>query len=429
MRNIFATQKSSLAEVSLTREKHPYVWAFVCAIVITSLPRFVVLAKASIEVSDIVAGIKHSKNQLRDYELQYKVTKTWLYKSIYSQSEAKLGNKKTPPKLLRFERKTEDEIKKAMISQYTWRAKGSKYFYTRDFKDTINDLAHSEKHAFNLKRHLQFNNYNDVLTGIIDLPGSPYRATPTDVIGPENFFAEFQNRPIVDWLGEDSVTISSNMETVAGRPCYVIECTNEKQTPRVKFWISPHFGFRPMKMEYYRPNGEFCLYKVTEMKEVEERLWLPMKGTEQWYVHPPNSESLVLYSIAEFEVEPNSVKVNSGISDQEFTFTFPQGTQVHDRTINLMYVVGDGEYSAELVDHFLSASEKLAAAQLKLPGESRSKRLLDDVQSQFDEVEPDSPGVLSIPQTRRSGLWLAVLIALAGLIGVFVVYKKKRPHG
>lgn len=428
----FVTQKSCFARASPSSRKYLPVCVFVCAIIVTPRSISAAAMASTVELADIVAGIKHSESLLRDYELRYKSTKRWLYKEVHSKSEAELG--KTPPKILRFEPKTEEEKKKAMISQYTWRAKGTKFFYARDFIDNINDLAHSEKHAFNNKRHLQLNNHSNILTGVVDSPMSPYRGMPTDVIRPKNFFAELQDRPIIDWLNEALVTIAPSLEMVAGKRCYVIECANKKQTLRGRLWISPDSGFRPMKMEYYLSNGAFCSYAITEMKEVAEGLWLPMKGTEQWHVHPPFSESLVLYSSANFEVDPNSVKVNSDMSDEEFVFTFPQGTQVHDRLAGLMYVVGDAEYTAELMDHFLSASEHLdqrPSVKLKRPQESSLKHPTE-VHSQSDETEPtETPVAVRTQENGHSLTWLvAATVVSAGFIGAFVLFKKrkKRSH-
>ena len=300
-----------------------------------------ICAQSDLTTEDIIAGIEHSESLLLDYQCRYKTTKRWLYKEIVSQSETGLG--KVPPQILRLEPKTEEEKQKAMYSRYTWRAKGAKFFYARDFEDEINDLAHSEKHAFNGKQHLQLSNHKGILSGVVESPLAAYGSISTDVIRPDDFFAELQNRPIVDWLKEDQVTVSPTVETVAGRPCYVIECVNDRHSLRGKLWISPDFGFRPVKMEYYLSNGAFCSHTVTEMKEVAQGVWFPTKGTKEWHIpNPPGSESLVLYSVAEFEVDPTSLKVNSGVSDDEFVFTFPKGTQVYDRIADLLYVVGEG---------------------------------------------------------------------------------------
>ena len=415
-------------------EAHLQVTVFVrglaclCAILVVLSTVLAMASDQPVTAEDIVAATKHSESLLRDYRVRYRTTKRWLWKGVYSQSNVGLG--KTRPKLLRLERKTEEEMQKSMVSQYTWGAKGTKFFYERDFQDDINNLAHKEKHAFDNKRHVQLNDHHNVLSGVIERPGAAYRAMPTDVITPASFFAELMNWPIVNWLGQASVTVAPKMETVAGTNCYVVECAGKDGAPRAKFWFSPAFGLRPMRMECHLPNGQYCSYLVTEMKEVAEGLWLPMKGTEEWHVYPPGKKSLVLYSVAEFEADPTSVRVNQGIDDQEFTFKFPAGTKVHDRITNLAYVVGDAEATSALMDHFLDAIEDIdqrTTVELKRP-QKTSSMPAPDVQGQSDQRdETESPGAENTQGTGWGPIWLVAAIAVcAVLICGFIVYRKKR---
>jgi len=314
-----------------------------------------------IEIADIIAGIKNSESLLHDYELSYKTTTIWHYNQIYSQSD--ISSPWAVRKPLRIEPKTEEEKQKAMISDYTWRAKGAKFAYTRDFEDNINDFSFSEQHAFNGQRHLSLNKRPAAVTGVVLPPDDFYKGLSLDVVSPADFFEQLSYQSIVDWLNEEVVTVSPDMETLLGRRCYVVECRHEWKTPRPdeswllgKFWLSPDLGFRPLKIEYHSPHGLFSSHEVTVVKEVADGLWLPMKGIKKEYgPYPAGSESLTVHKTTEFEVDPKTVKVNSGIDDEQFTFTFPIGTVVDDFIARRVYVVGEArtekQKGQEKIDH------------------------------------------------------------------------------
>ena len=191
--------------------------------------------------------------------------------------------------------------------------------------DEINNLSRKEQHLFDGKQHWTLNDRGEATRPVTGVP-LKYGGIPSDVIKPDYFFRELRyGIPIVGWLKQSQVHISPTMEKVAGRNCYVVKCEGGENTAIVRLWLSPELEMRPLKTEWVLRNGSRNSYIVRELKELEEDLWFPVKGTVESHIpDPTDGEDTILYSVAEFEVDLSTLKVNQGIPDERFEPNIPR---------------------------------------------------------------------------------------------------------
>jgi len=408
-------------------------WWFKCLKVVVCSPSLILLTfvvqsvglrAQDVRADDIRAALAHTQSFLRDYQLSYKLSRKWMYKTVKSTSEVAL--RKTAPKVVGFEKKTAEEKRKSMTSFVRWKARGSLFSYSREVSDETSSSSpsYSESHAFDGKRHLHLNNHRGLLAGVVDPASAPEQGLPTDLLHPGHFFSRLQHASLLSLLDETTVTVAESAETIDGVPCYLIECSVAEGDLTARLWLSPKHGYRPKKMVRYLPNGAYCSYEVEEMQEIEPRLWFPLKGSEKWYVHPPDGSSVVLYSVVSFEVDQESLRVNSGLDDSSFSLEFPRGTRVHDRIIGESRTIG-----AEGKDAIDSA-----VSQLLEVSESLEQTETDGALKRPKSETPPLPPQNDYQPTAESSQghpWLLLLSALllGGILAAVVSFWKKRtPH-
>ena len=210
------------------------------------------------------------------------------------------------------------------------------------------------------------------------LDGSAFKdvVTPNVLMG---FFAHEKGRLS---CGEaisqaKSYSLNREMQTIDGHACYVVEALGVEYDPEVptmgwdvKVWIDPQRGFRPLKIEKYHAiegqNRWVALNQRVDnivLREIDGT-WFPVEGISRFFrvknLDPPPGMSLNEFDalspeertrIGVFEivssplariiqVDPASVKINSGIPQESFVVKFPVGCRVYDEFAQTGYVVG-----------------------------------------------------------------------------------------
>lgn len=278
-------------------------------------------SEEDLSLSDIIAAVRHNDNVLRDYNLQYSTKRRWWYTTkLNSDLTAVVG----------YVPKSEAEVNLTMDDTYRWSVEGDKLFYERHHQDHINDIAFESKYASDGTVYQHFYHRPTSLSGVVDSVAAR-RSVPDSADKIEAYFCEFRDRPVIDWLEGGLVSMQAEKETIAGKTCRVIDCPAEYNAGHVTFWISPDCGFRPLKMEYDAPGGREWTTRITEISEVSEGIWLPLKGETLIYLPDPNTGARMRYSAVEFVVDPNTIQVNTDIDDSAFAFEFPPATEVMDR--------------------------------------------------------------------------------------------------
>ena len=294
------------------------------------LPYAIVSAEETLDLPDIISGIEWSNKAIKDYQLTYKTTLKFLYKMEFDKEH----NRRSLQPLSRR------DTKKTTVKEVFCVIEGDRWFYEQDTTDNRRSTEYSSKHAFDGEKELHFYNRNEVLSGSVKYPDpQPFE----EVVTYDRFFTNLRKMPILYWLipneeQKQTVTMRPEMEVVQGTPCYVIESKGSYVS--TIFWISPHHGFRPVRMDYIRDNGTRYSYIVTKFKEATKEIWFPTQGRFEVYKKTEDSSDHVMFSVLEMEVDASTIRVNFGIDDDQFQFAFPDGTQVHNDITKKLYKVG-----------------------------------------------------------------------------------------
>jgi hypothetical protein len=120
---------------------------------------------------------------------------------------------------------------------------------------------------------------------------------------------------------------------------------DDDQRPRDVYilTLSREHNYAPMRFEQYRGERKLCEWELKELFEAEPGIWFPREVRGRQLPNKAYPEGLEF----ELKVDVLSVKVNSGLEPEFFTFEFPPGTRVYDRITQERYVVGMDEADAE----------------------------------------------------------------------------------
>jgi hypothetical protein len=110
---------------------------------------------------------------------------------------------------------------------------------------------------------------------------------------------------------------------------------------KMLFWICPELQFSPLKMERrsQRPTGKVNRYYDVRYQDVEG-VFLPVSGLYAAYDPDPAAGALKqLAPTCGYEF--SQIRVNSGPASDLIDITFPTGTTVIDKKVQLRYTIGE----------------------------------------------------------------------------------------
>jgi len=103
--------------------------------------------------------------------------------------------------------------------------------------------------------------------------------------------------------------------------------------PYLRVYFSTDHAYTPVRYEYLSPGRSGprlnFIVDVNSLTEVAKGVWFPTSGS---LVPADSNEVRNVY-------KASTVVVNSGLKEEDFTFEFPPGTQVHDEIAGVRYVV------------------------------------------------------------------------------------------
>jgi hypothetical protein len=116
-------------------------------------------------------------------------------------------------------------------------------------------------------------------------------------------------------------------------------------------------------------------------------------------------------------IVPGSIKVNEGIEDGRFSFTFPHGTRVQDRILKIRYVVGAVRDQEKVIENLMSTADELV-----------QRDSVDLRRGADPSVVHGVPEAAVTPSPGRNGLllWLAAGTAVLLAMAVFLMAMLRR---
>jgi hypothetical protein len=155
------------------------------------------------------------------------------------------------------------------------------------------------------------------------------------------FFATYHHEPVSACLNRPNL-VRLDDDTWDGRPVQVVETSfdtppGKSKSYKYRLWIDPARGFAVVKRaslvretvddkweEYYRVEGH-------DYKEFGG-FWLPMRAVAQ-LLHVGEKDIRPGAKLSDHRIEVRQWEVNPAVDDAMFTFDFPQGLGITDRTL------------------------------------------------------------------------------------------------
>ena len=152
---------------------------------------------------------------------------------------------------------------------------------------------------------------------------------------------------------------------VLGRPPYHIDAPNSLV---YQFWIDMNRSAQVFRCERWN-DGRLLERTVDVVLEQfgakNESVWLPVRGTIEHFDGEGN-----LHSTEKYRLLKDTIAINKGIGDSQFTIKYPIGTPVSDRIRGLAYEVGQDRRPPP---ETLAEAEARLKDSLKKAEESRSE--------------------------------------------------------
>jgi hypothetical protein len=140
-------------------------------------------------------------------------------------------------------------------------------------------------------------------------------------------------------------TVRDQLEFVGETPCHVVDAYYEG-VRYATVWLDVERGMLPLKRVGYGRDGNVSsAVTVASVVFLEaEQVWLPESWQTEMHVR---GETLRTHTV----IEPESVKINPPVSDEDFRPWFPPGTIVSDLISGQVYRIADsGEIGEILYD-------------------------------------------------------------------------------
>ena len=235
-------------------------------------------------------------------------------------------------------------------------------------------------------------------------------------------------------ISKGSVKVYSNLESVAGQLCHVVEVvlpgSDHKGIPRQirqLFWMSHDNGMCLMKYQWY------WVEKLSEEIEVKQIALSKMDGINIWY--PQKAYRTLLREesgIVKRKLNVKEFVPNVEVDESTFQFAFPTGTHTYDKSLELSYVIGgaypNGEVSQVRVMEPLEIEETAnkASEETGSTPEEKGNNLKKIEDNEKNEDENQTPVKSVTKKDRILGTKTLVIpgIIVLGVFGLMFWYKR-----
>lgn len=212
------------------------------------------------------------------------------------------------------------------------------------------------------------------------------------------------------------------LETVHGELCHVLECgdDNAEHLSITRVWLAHEKGMLPMKYEKIM-SGEVCkTIEVTQLGKATTDvgiIWFPAKATVQ--------SGMSWTGRAEREIVTHKFVPHAVVSEETFKMTFPPGTRVYDKNLEIVYTTGSPELgkSTDVFDVRQAISDKNDHTAHAIGG-SVSTELGQDKQpapSALSQPRSMDSAAVSSPHSANWSLTMLMVIVSAGLVVAVVI--------
>lgn len=299
-----------------------------------------------------------------------------------------------------------------LFYEYDWGYDHGKEFYSGDRyrKDRLGQTSSQERtKAYDGNKYYSY--YEDPdgdkvrLSGIIEASDDSYGVSLTfnSLLGYSSYGYDRVSLSQI-MARADNVTVKDKPELIDGHSCYVVDVINSNigDSPgricNTRLWIDYKRDFRVLKRELYFDKSDEKQYFKGLRKSMDniklakiDGIWLPIQGERSYYRTEdrlPDGMSMAQFALLSeseqrdlivFEtipsstlktrrltIDPASIQLNKGISNERFTIEFPEGCEVYDSRTGKRYVVGEASEKESTYDdwHWVDWAGELSVDEL-----------------------------------------------------------------
>ena len=219
----------------------------------------------------------------------------------------------------------------ARYRQYHWRLKGEKQYLATYRED---ELRFEDSYDGKIARQ-----FSHPIPGQ-DALGTVYRTKPSFISSGDHPWViagrEMFNEKLLDMLQDGRAAVYPQQAVEEGHACIRVNVQLWTQEEHgfdgglFKLWLDPECGFMPRRIESFSLDEQgqrtnFREYLNYELNEVESGVWYPIA----WDITTWRREDGELQRVAHNRYRAKSpVRVNQGLSDDQFVVDFPLGTRI-----------------------------------------------------------------------------------------------------
>lgn len=248
----------------------------------------------------------------------------------------------------------------------------------------------------------------------------------------EQYYLKFARRYISEILEEKDFKITKTLNDL-----YRLD-VNYSENVNVTFLVDPAKNFYPLKIVawdkskgYTFEKPAFC-YETVELQQING-FWMPKKA---FFNSPAMNSSGGLKNKLESITYFKNVKVNSGLTKEDFQMDWPDGVKIHDYNLDIEYFSDQADRvenkSLEWIQEYNSnapAKEKIPFSTTKgkacqvrqQPADKhRSCKVTDDCNKPAEAKSEPEQNLHRFPAN-----WLLLLLIPAGIIGGIFISKRQ----
>jgi hypothetical protein len=217
----------------------------------------------------------------------------------------------------------------------------------------------------------------------------------------------------------------AGIETLDGEKLELLEGISSVNQASHRLWVDPSRGYSVLQFEQtIEPElipvlGEITevqLWKVEELEEVAEGIWMPVRAVSTIAGLKPDGTRDV-YTQSELRMDVTSV--NEDLPPETFRLEIPDGYSVDDRVLGALYITGEKQSAEKFSDVSDRLRQQSELDSSLLPAPSRIDVPADRLVKSVD---------LELPEAARSkrGPSIAILALLIGGISAGALGRRWR---
>jgi len=289
------------------------------------------LAESQAILRTLIRGVEYNESLIHDLAVKFTtegfVDRKW--RSYWAEKDSTNASEQDGPQTSRA------------LTEYIYKSKEHRRYFAWRILDPTGNKTTSfvQESTFDGEKLTTLQREGDRVRAVISGRGMPPIMTGFRTA----FGLDYRGNPWSEALQE----LMSQIEVkgVNEDDWYVLEI-NDQTHNVIRLWIDPSKGFLVRRRIEYWPSGEVKEWQnMDELKEYADGVWMPTKATRRFYSSTDRYGTHIVHTQSVATVR--ELRVNTGLSEDDFTLHLPAGTVVYNQGLDRWYTVDDESASDE----------------------------------------------------------------------------------